>query len=181
MAVWVIIQLHWLPLFSSLIHHLDKNRTWDFFLMQYPSFLSLWLLLPLYLSKHSYIYLYNSGKIFVFPALHLGEKKPQRFSEDSKFRFLFSQHSLPLSKFGKVNCALNSLVPTEALSLKNFLNKFFQACSWVIHLGSSAQPRIKLWSFPVLLWYLNNKCPLVPIALSVFYVSLLCESFIRSY
>lgn len=49
--------------------------------MQYSSYLPLWLLLPLYLSKHSYIYLYNGGKIFVFPVLHLGEKETQRDSQ----------------------------------------------------------------------------------------------------
>lgn len=101
--------------------------------MQHPSYLPLLLLLPLYLSKHSYICPYNTGKILFFPVLHMGEKEAQkdeiRFSEDSKFRFGFAWHSQSLSNIGKVNCALNPLVPTEALILKNFLNKFFQACS----------------------------------------------------
>lgn len=59
--------------------------------MEYPSYLPLWLLLPLYLSKHSYIYAYNTGKIFVFRVLHLGEEETEqdeiRFSKDSQFIF----------------------------------------------------------------------------------------------
>lgn len=103
MVVWLISQLKRLPLFSSLIHCLDKKGTWDFFLMQYPFYLLLQLLSPLYLSKYSYIYPDNTGKIFIFPVSHLGEKEAQkdemRFSEESKFRFWFARHSQSLSHF----------------------------------------------------------------------------------